>query len=168
MLSEKLLNELNEQIKYELFSANYYLSMAAYCATENFNGVSNFFMVQAEEENFHAMKFFNFILEMGGKVTMTGLDAPRTEFQSLEEIYTLALEHEQFVTKRIYTLMDIATAEKEYATINFLKWFVDEQVEEEATMNDILARVKLLGDKGQGIYHLDRELAARKFSPPSA
>ncbi len=167
MLSEKLLKELNEQIKYEQFSANYYLAMAAYCAAEEFNGFANFFIVQAQEEQFHAMKFFHFINELGGRAVISALDEPKRDYQSLEEVFALTLEHEKFVTKRIYTLMDLATEEREHATISFLKWFIDEQVEEEATMSDILSKVRRLGEKGEGIYHLDNELAGRTFTPPA-
>ncbi len=167
MLSDKLQSELNEQIKYEFFSANYYLAMAAYCATEGFDGFANFFIVQAEEERFHALKFFNFINEMGGRAIMKAMEEPRNEYSSLEEIFTLALNHEKFVTGRIYTLMDLAMEEKEHATISFLKWFVDEQVEEEASMSDLLNKVKLIGEKGEGLFLLDKELSQRTFTPPS-
>lgn len=165
MLSENLLQELNEQIKYEFFSANYYLAMAAYCAAQGLNGFTNFFVVQAEEERFHAMKFFNFINEMGGRVRILQLDEPKNEYNSLEEVFTLALNHEKFVTGRIYSLMDLAQQEKEHATISFLNWFIDEQVEEEANMSDLLNKIKLLG--GQGLYLLDKELAQRTFTPPA-
>ncbi len=168
MLSDKLQSELNEQIKYEFFSANYYLAMAAYCAAEGFNGFANFFIVQAEEERFHAMKFFNFINEMDGRALMKAMDEPKNEYSSLEEIFTLAFKHEKFVTGRIYSLMDLAIEEKEHATISFLRWFVDEQVEEEASMSDLLNKVKRLGEKGEGIYMLDKELSQRTFTAPSA
>lgn len=167
MFSEKLLDELNEQIKFELFSANYYLAMAAYCAAEGLAGFANFFEVQAEEERFHAMKFFHFINEMGERAQIRGLDEPKNEYGSLEEIFTLALDHEKFVTKRIYFLMDMASEEKEHATISFLTWFIDEQVEEEASMSDLLHKVKLLGGAGQGIFMLDKELAQRSFTAPT-
>ncbi len=168
MLSDKLQSELNEQIKYEFFSANYYLAMAAYCAAEGFNGFANFFIVQAEEERFHAMKFFNFINEMDGRALMKAMEEPKNEYSSLEEIFTLAFKHEKFVTGRIYSLMDLAIEEKEHATISFLRWFVDEQVEEEASMSDLLNKVKRLGEKGEGIYMLDKELSQRTFTAPSA
>jgi ferritin len=166
VLSDKLLHELNEQIKYEFFSANYYLAMAAHCAAEDFNGFANFFIVQAEEERFHAMKFFNFINEKGGRAVIRALDEPKNQFSSLEEIFALSLKHEQFVTNRIYGLMDLAVAEKEHSTISFLNWFIDEQVEEEASMSEILSKVKRLGETGQGIYLLDQELSQRTFTPP--
>ncbi len=167
MFSDKLLNELNEQIKYELFSANYYLAMAAYCAAKGMDGFANFFVVQAEEERFHAMKFFHFINEMGGRAQIRGLDEPKSDYASLEEIFTLSLNHEKFVTGRIYLLMNMAQDEREHATISFLNWFIDEQVEEESGMTDLLNKVKLLGSEGQGIFLLDKELALRTFTPPA-
>ncbi len=163
MLSEKLINELNEQIKHEFFSANYYLAMAAYCKEQNLDGFANFFIVQAEEERFHAMKFFNFIDEMGGKVLITGYDDPRTSFESMIDIFEAGLEHEQFVTKRIHHLMDIATEEKNYPAISFLNWFVDEQVEEEATMTNLLEKLKLINNNPNGLFMLDKELSTRTF-----
>ena len=168
MLSEKLLEELNEQIKHEFASANYYLAMAAYCKDQNLEGFANFFIVQAEEERFHAMKFFNFIDEMGGKVVITGYDDPRTTFDSIMDVFAAGLEHEQFVTKRIHHLMDISMEEKNYPAISFLNWFVDEQVEEEATFNDLLEKLKLIDNNTNGLFMLDKELSSRTFVAPEA
>jgi ferritin len=161
-------DKLNEQIKNELFSGHYYLSMAAYCASLNFNGFANFFIVQEQEERFHGMKIFNYIIEKNQDVKIIGLDQPKTEFKSLEEVFDLAWKHEQHVTKLIYKLMDAAVKENDFGTQSFLKWFVDEQVEEEATMLDILDKIKFFGDEKQGLYLLDKELAARTFAPPPA
>ena len=168
MLSEKLLEEFNLQIKHEFFSANYYLAMAAYCKELDLDGFANFFIVQIEEERFHAMKFFNFINELNGRVLITSYDEPKNDFNSLEDVFASALAHEQFVTKRINLLMDLATQEKNYACISFLNWFIDEQVEEEATMTTILNKIKRIGEKGHAIYMLDSELAQRTFIPPPA
>lgn len=167
MLSQKLLDELNLQLKYEMESANYYLAMAAYCASEDLDGFANFFLVQGDEERFHAMKFYNFINDLGGKITIQGFEDPRNDFKSLEDVFESALKHEQFVTKRIHTILDVANQEKHYPTISFLQWFVDEQVEEEATMSQILSKVKRLGEDNPGIYMLDEELAKRTFTPPA-
>ncbi|KPU26806.1 ferritin [Caloranaerobacter sp. TR13] len=167
MLSERLLKELNEQVKYELYSAHYYLAMAAYCAQQDLDGFANFFKVQVEEEKFHAMKFFDFINEMDGRVTIQALEEPKNDFESLIDVFKAALEHEKFVTKRIYKLMDIATEEKEHATISLLKWFVDEQIEEQNSMKAILKKLERLGDNSHGIYMLDEELAQRTFTPPA-
>ena len=166
MLSKKLLDEFNQQITYEFFSANYYLAMAAYFKEQDLEGFANFFVVQAEEERFHAMKFFNFINELGGRAKISGFEEPKNDFVSIEEVFANSLEHEKFVTSRINLLMDIAVTEKNYAAISFLNWFIDEQVEEEATMATILNKVKRIGESGHGIFMLDAELGARVFTPP--
>lgn len=166
MLSERLLEELNLQIKYELYSAHYYLAMAAYCASEDLPGFENFFKAQAEEEKFHAMKFFDFVNEMDGTVKILGLEEPEDNFESVADVFKKALDHEKFVTGRIYKLMDIATEEKEHATISLLKWFVDEQIEEENSMKTILTRLNRMGENSHGLYMLDQELAKRVFNPP--
>ena len=167
MISDRLLAEINQQIKYEMFSANLYLAMAAYCAAEDLPGFAHFFKVQAEEEKFHAMKFFDYLNNMGGRVLMYGLDEPNNEYRSVVDAFEQAFKHEQFVTGRIYGLMDIAVEEKEHATISFLKWFIDEQVEEESTFSGLVKRLKRIGDDSNGLYLLDVELAARVFTPPA-
>ena len=164
MLSQKLIDELNLQIKYEMFSAQLYLSMAAWCADQQLGGFVTWFKAQAEEEKFHAMRFFEFVDDMGGKVKMTGFEDPQSDFASLTDVFEYSLEHERFVTKRIYHLMNIAQEEKEHATISFLNWFVDEQREEEKTFGGVLQQIKRFG--GEGLYHLDKELSTRVFTPP--
>jgi ferritin len=165
MLSKKLLTKLNEQITHEFYSAHYYLAMAAYFMKEDLDGFANFFIVQAEEERFHAMKFFNFIFDQGEEAIITGFKDPKHDFTSAEEIFSLALEHEQLVSSLINDLMAIAQEEKHYPSISFLQWFIDEQVEEEAGMSKLLSKVKRVGDKGHGILMLDKELATRTFAP---
>lgn len=167
MISGKLLNALNEQINYEFESAHIYLAMAAYCADQDLDGFANFFIVQAEEERFHAMKFYNFVNEMGGRVTLRALTAPINDFESLLDVFETALKHEKSVTKRIYNLMDIANEEKEYATGSVLRWFIDEQVEEEATMTGIIKKLQRLKDNSHGIFMLDSEMSQRTFTPPT-
>lgn len=165
MLSEKLLSKLNEQITHEFYSAHYYLAMAAYFMKEDLDGFANFFIVQAEEERAHAMKFFDYINEQGNEAIITGFKDPKRDFNSAEEIFTLALEHEKLVSSLINAMMDVAQEEKHYPSISFLQWFIDEQVEEEASMGKLLSTVKRVGEKGHGILMLDRELAARTFTP---
>jgi len=167
MLSKKLLTLLNEQITHEFYSAHYYLAMAAYFMKEDLDGFANFFIVQAEEERFHAMKFFNFICDQGEEAIITGFKDPKRDFKSAEEIFALALEHEKLVSGLINELMALAQEEKHYPSISFLQWFIDEQVEEEAGMSKLLSKVKRVGDKGHGILMLDKELAARTFTPPA-
>ncbi len=165
MLSEKLLTKMNEQITHEFFSAHYYLAMAAYFTKEDLDGFANFFIVQAEEERFHAMKFFKFINDQGEEAIITGFKDPKNDFKSAEEIFTLALEHEKLVSSLINELMALAQEEKHYPSISFLQWFIDEQVEEEANMSKLLSKVKQVGEKGHGILMLDKEMAARTFTP---
>lgn len=165
MLSEKLLGKLNEQITHEFFSAHYYLAMAAYFKKEDLDGFANFFIVQAEEERFHAMKIFDYINDQGEEALITGFKDPKRDFESIEEIFALALEHEQLVSRLINDLMAVAQEEKHYPSIGFLQWFVDEQVEEEASMGRLLNLVRRVGEKGHGILMLDKELAGRTFTP---
>ncbi|MCT4597335.1 MAG: ferritin [Vallitalea sp.] len=168
MLSKKLLEEINEQIKYEFYSSHLYLAMASYCYSIDLDGFANFFMVQAEEEKFHAMKFFNFVNEMDETVEIKGLDTPENNYDGIIDIYEKTLEHEKFVTSRIYKLMDIAMEEREHATISFLKWFIDEQVEEESTVKGILQKLKRANGDVSLIYSLDTEMGKRVFTPPTA
>lgn len=168
MLSEKLLNAINDQMNFEFESAHIYLAMAGYAADLDLDGFANFFVIQAEEERFHAMKFYNFINEMDGRVTIASMKDPQNEFKSLLDVFTKALEHEKVVTQRIYNLMDLATEEKEHATISMLKWFIDEQVEEQSTFKGIIKKIERLGDNSHGIFMLDAEMAQRTFTPPVA
>lgn len=165
MLSEKLLNELNKQIKYELESAHYYVAMEAYFDSNDLPGFANFFKIQAEEERFHAQKFYDFVYEMDGDVEVTPLELVGKDFESCVDVFKKALEHEKFVTSRIYELMEIAEEEKEYATKSMLQWFVDEQVEEENTMKDMIVKLERVEKSPNGLYMLDKELAGRTFTP---
>lgn len=167
MLSQKLQDAFNSQINKELYSEYLYLSMAAYCFSQDLDGFANYFMVQTQEEHFHAMKMFNFVNDRGGRVILKPIDGPDTEFKSIVEIYEKTFEHEQFVTKSINELMDVAIKESDHAAASFLKWFIDEQVEEEATVSKILAKLKLINGEGHGTLMLDTELAARVFTPPA-
>ena len=161
MLSKRLNDEFNKQIMYEFYSAQLYLAMAAWAEANDFPGLSNFMVVQGEEERFHAMKFFRYIAEAGGDIEIFGLDQPEFQAESIMDIFASSYKHEQFVTSRIYTLMDIAQEEKDYAAISFLNWFVDEQVEEEDTMRGIVEKLNLVGHKGHILYLLDKEMGAR-------
>jgi len=167
MLSEKLLETLNEQIKHELYAAHLYMAMAAYCAGQDLDGCSNFFLAQAEEERFHAMKFFNFINDKDGEIKFNALENPHASYDSVLDVFQAALQHEKIVTSKIYNLMDIATEEKEYATISFLNWFVDEQVEEEATFSALIQKFRAAMNDESVLFMLDAELGKRVFTPPA-
>ncbi|RLC51464.1 MAG: ferritin [Candidatus Cloacimonadota bacterium] len=166
MISQKLQDAINEQINKELYSEYFYLSMAAYLAALGLDGFANFFKVQVQEERFHAMKFFDFMNERGGRVILKEIKQPKIDFDSPVEIFELAYKHEQFVSKSINELMDVAISENDHAAKSFLNWFVDEQVEEEASMEKILNQLKMIDGKGHGMLMLDRELATRTFNPP--
>ncbi len=163
MLSENLLEKLNQQMNYEFYSSQVYLAVAAYCASESLDGFANFFIVQAEEEKFHAMKIFRFINTLGKRAIITGMDNPHNDYKSILDAFEQAYAHEQIVTKRIYDLSDTAWNEREHATINFLKWFIDEQVEEEATFDTIVQKLKRIDNDSNAFFMLDAELAKRTF-----
>ncbi len=167
MLSEKMLNGLNDQITKEIYSSYLYLQMAAWFENRSLSGFANWMKVQAQEELSHAMILFNFANERGGFVTLGAVDKPETDFSSAQDVFAKTLAHEQLVTASINSLMDIAIAEKDYATKNRLDWFVDEQVEEEANASALFDKLQLIGDKGNAIFMMDKELAARTFVMPS-
>jgi ferritin len=160
-MNEKLLAALNDQFNFELLSGYYYLAMAAYCESENMRGMSHFLVEQAKEEYEHAMKFYGFINDMDGRVTMKSMTEPKNDYGSFLEVFEAALEHEKLVTSRIYNLVDIATEEKCYPAIQFLQWFVEEQVEEENNMKDIIFKLKGVQHQFHGLMMIDKELGAR-------
>ena len=166
MLSEKLESSLNDQINFEFYSAHIYLSMAAYCLGMDLDGFANFFTVQAEEEKFHAMRFFNYVNQKEGKIILKGMPNPSVDFKSALDVFETALSHEKIVTNKIYNLSDIAMEEREHATLSLLKWFIDEQVEEENTLTTIRKKIKRMDKDSAALYMLDTELAARVFVPP--
>ncbi len=168
MISSKMETAFNNQIKNEMYSASLYLAMSAYCSDQNWDGFANWFRIQTMEEMTHAMKMYDFVLERDGRPVVPGLDKPPQEFGSAEDVFAAALEHERKVTAWINDMVDQAMEEKDHASRNFLNWFVDEQVEEEATAVGILNMIKMVGDKGHGLFMIDRQLAARVFTPPPA
>jgi ferritin len=166
MIKQILQDAINEQINKEIFSAYYYLSMVAYLESEDLPGFAQFFRIQVEEEKFHAMKLFDYVNERGGKVILKGINNPKTDFESPLQVFELAYKHEQYVTELINNLMDITIKENDHALRSFLQWFIDEQVEEEATMSKYVNQLKRINGNGQGLIMLDRELAQRIFVPP--
>jgi ferritin len=161
MLSKELEKEINVQINKELYSAYFYLAMAAWCDDENLEGFSNFFKAQAEEEVAHAMKFYGYMNERGNRVVLDAIDKPKSDFKDLEEIFALGLEHEKYVTGRIYELVNLAIKEKDHASKTFLDWYVSEQVEEEASFDGILKKIRLIGKTGHGLLMLDSQVGQR-------
>lgn len=168
MLSQTLNQALNEQIAYENYSAFIYKAMQAYFEAEDLPGMANWMNIQYQEELAHAEKMFQFVCDAGGKVEMLGMDAPNNEYTSPLEVFKKALHHEQKVTQRINDLMELAQTEKNHATEIFLQWFVTEQVEEEATVSEIISKLKRIKDDGRGLMMVDQELAQRSASPAEA
>ena len=168
MANKKIIEALNSQIQKEFHSSYIYIGMEAWFADNNLDGFSNFFHIQAMEERDHAYKIFDFVHRLGGTVNLEELPKPKADYKSVEDVIKAALEHEQFITKSINELMDIALDERDHATISFLNWFIDEQVEEEENVGKILNQVKLMGKDGRGIFMIDRELAKRVYNPPVA
>jgi ferritin len=162
MLGKKMVEALNKQLNREIYSAYLYMSMSAYSTYIGLKGFANWFMVQYEEEMGHAMRIYDYINDQGGKVKLMAIEQPPTKFESPLGMFERTLEHEKFVTKCINDLVELANKEKDHATSTFLQWFVTEQVEEEANDNEIISKLKLVGEKGSGLFMVDRELAARK------
>ncbi|MFC5532312.1 ferritin [Cohnella yongneupensis] len=167
-MKDSLSQALNEQMNFELYSAHVYLAIAAYCSGESLDGFANFFMVQAEEEKFHGMKIYKFLNDRGRRATLDGMPTPNNEYKSILDAFEHAFEHEKEVTKRIYHLSDLALNDREHATMQFLKWFIDEQVEEEAMFDSIINKLKRIDKDSNAFFMLDNEFAQRTFTPPAA
>lgn len=167
MLKKKIEKMLVDQINFEIYSAYIYLAMAAYCDSKDYPGFANWLKVQWEEEIFHAMKMYNYVIERGGTVILDKIDAPPKTWKSLIAVFEHALEHEQIVTSRINKMMTAAIKEDDHATRSFLNWYVDEQVEEEANVDGIIKRLKMLKGSGHGLFMFDKELSTRTFTPPA-
>ncbi len=151
---------LNEQARKEEFSARLYLAMAIWCEVNGFPGAATFLYNHTDEERMHQMKIIHYINERGGKTILHELEAPNAEFNSLQDIFTQVLAHEEFVTNAINELYGLTVEEKDYTTGNFLQWYITEQLEEENTMRTILDKIKLVGKDKAGMFHIDKELEA--------
>jgi ferritin len=163
MLKEKMLNALNEQINAEQYSSLLYLSMSAYLNDKGLPGFANWMYVQYQEELSHANKFFNYVVERGEKVEVRAIKQMPTDWDGIIDVFKATLEHEQMVTGLINNLMDVALECNDHAAQSFLRWFVDEQVEEEANVQEILDTLQLINGQGNGIFLLDREMRQRIF-----
>ncbi|UCC97129.1 MAG: ferritin [Phycisphaerales bacterium] len=168
MISKKMEKALNGQVNAELYSAYLYLSMESYFKSLNLNGFANWMRVQTQEEIMHAMKIYDFIDERGSRITLKAIEGPPTQWDSPRAVFEAAYAHEQKVTGLINGLVDLAIKEKDHATNTFLQWFVNEQVEEEASADAIVQQLKMMEDAPGGLFMLDRELAQRVFTPPPA
>ncbi|ARM30413.1 ferritin [Prosthecochloris sp. HL-130-GSB] len=161
MLSKTLQKALNEQIQKEFYSSYLYLSMAAYAESKNLPGFAHWLKMQQQEEHGHAMKFYKYVNERGGRVELLALEQPPADFASPTAMFEEVLKHEQYITSSINKLYEKALKENDYATQVMLQWFIEEQVEEEASASEILETLKMAGEKGQALLMLDRQLARR-------
>lgn len=161
MLNKKIQDAINEQIKNELYSAYIYLSMSAYFESMNLAGMAHWMRLQSNEEVEHAMKFFDYVYDRGGRVILGAIDQPPTEWKSPLAAFENAYEHEQKVTGMINNIYALAVKENDYPTQVMLQWFIDEQVEEEKNASTIVEQLKMVGDNSNGLMMLDHRLGER-------
>ncbi len=160
-LSTKLEKALNEQINLELSSSYAYYGMAAYFDQTPFTGFASWMHLQAKEELGHANRIFAYVNERGGKVTLKAISEPRCDYKSPLDAFRASLMHEQRVSASICAIYEAAQAEKDFPALSFLKWFLDEQVEEEKSVGEMIAKLELVGNNNNGLFHLDK-LAAKR------
>jgi ferritin len=166
MINEKLEKEFNIQINKELYSEYLYLAMKTYFMEQNLMGFVNWFDVQVQEEHAHAIGMFNYLNERGGKIELLPIDKPEFNGKTPLEIFEEVLKHEQYVTSRINTVYDVAEEVRDRAAMKFLDWYIDEQVEEEASVDGVLSTLRLIGDDKNALLLLDKDLATRTFTAP--
>lgn len=166
MIHKDMAKALNKQFNKEMYSAYLYMSMSAHSAKVGLKGFANWFMVQYHEEMFHAMKLYEYLQRQGEDVVLDTLAAPPADFASPLDMFTQTLTHEQYITKSINDLMELAIEKKDHATQIFLEWYVTEQIEEEENDNDIILQLKLIGENPHALLMLDRELAVRTTTVP--
>ncbi|QDF28538.1 ferritin [Halarcobacter anaerophilus] len=167
MVSKELEKALIEQLNKEYHSAYIYLGMSAYCSKEGFNGSSNWFLIQYQEEVAHGMKMFKYLEDQDVDINLPPIQGVKVDYNSLLDVFKKSLAHEQKMTKNLNILSDLAMKDKDHATYNLLQWYVTEQVEEEATVKAIIDHIKLVGDNGYGLYTIDKELGSRTFTDPT-
>ena len=161
MLSKKIETVINDQINAEFWSAYLYLSMSMHCANKNLQGASKWFHIQFKEEQGHAEKFMAYILSRGGQVLLQPIAKVETSWDSLLSMFKDTLAHEKVVTAKINHIYDLAVDEKDYATQSMLNWFIDEQIEEEETAQQMIDALEMIGNSGHGLYLFDKDLGAR-------
>ena len=161
-MNKKVYKVFNEQVQAELYSAYMYLAMSMYLENKNFKGMAHWLKVQYEEERAHAFRLAKFMQERGVKPELLQIDAPPAEYGTPLEVFTKALEHEQYVTSRIHSMYEVVVKEKDYAAMTHLHWFIDEQVEEEDQTREIVDKLTMVGDNMNGLFVIDGQLGARK------
>jgi len=166
MIKEIVFKMLSEQVNAEYYSAYYYLSMSAYADRAGFKGVAQWLFVQAQEEMAHGTHIYQHILERGAAPSFAAIQLPPVTFESIQDVFEKVLLHEQHVTELINNIASVAMRESDHATYQFIMWYVNEQVEEEADADEILSKVRLIGNNSSMLYNLDTELGNRVFADP--
>jgi len=166
MLSDVLTKALNEQVNAEMYSAYLYLSMSAYTEGNGLKGAANWLYTQAQEEMAHAIHMYQYLLDRGCVPVLPAIEAPEASFSDITDIFKKVLIHEKKVTGRINNIATLSMKENDHACYQFISWFVNEQVEEEAGCSDILSKLSMIGDNKGLLLNLDNELASRKFNNP--
>lgn len=159
MLSQSVIDKLNEQLNLEFYSSNLYLQMSAWCSQQGFVGAAAFLSLHASEEMAHMHKLFGYLTDTGALPLIGQIAAPNREFSSLKEVFELTYKHELLITSKINELVALTFEQKDFSSFNFLQWYVSEQHEEEKLFHTILDKFKLLGDSNSTLYHVDNELA---------
>ena len=167
MINEKIESALNKQVNAEMYSSYLYLSMASYFQSINLEGAANWMKIQALEEMYHGMKIHGYLEERGGRFIAEAIDKPAGDWDSPLAAFEAVYQHEQKVTGLINDLLNLAIELKDHASNGFLQWFISEQVEEEATADGIVQKIKLAGPQGSGMFMIDRELGLRVFNLPA-
>ncbi len=165
MISEKIAQLINEQITKEQYAAQLYLSMSAWFSSKDLDGIANYFRVQSKEELMHADKMFDYLNNVGSPIILGEIGKPPHEFENEISIFEQALEHEKYVTKSIFNITKAATDEGDFATTSFLQWFINEQVEEEASASQYVSKIKMVSENPSALYLFDQELSQRVFVP---
>lgn len=160
MLSKSMINSLNNQIQLESYSSNLYLQMSAWAEIKGLEGCAAFLRTQAQDELTHMHRLFKYVYETGALPVIGTIKAPPTEYKSISEVFQQVHQHERLITSKINELMTLALKEQDHSTVNFLQWYVAEQHEEEHTMQMILDKIKNIGEKGSGVYFIDRAIGA--------
>jgi len=168
MMNKRVEQALNEQIQKEASSSQFYLAMASWAENNGLNGTAKFMYTHSDEERFHMLKLVKFVNERGGKALIPAIEQPPKDFNNLENVFELLLEHEIGVTESINNLVDICLQEKDYTTHNFVQWYVSEQLEEEALARTVLDKLRLIGGDKGGMYMFDRDLENSAINPAPA
>ncbi len=165
MISTQIAELMNAQIAKEQYAAQYYLSMSAWFSARDLDGIANYFRVQSKEELMHADKMFDYLNDVGAEIIMGEIPQPPHQFENATDIFQKALEHERLVTRSIFNILKTANEEGDFATVSFLQWFVNEQVEEEANASQLVTKIKMVSENPSALYLFDQELAQRVFAP---